>query len=127
MFGTGVGTFADAMFVYQQTSKQVLFNHAHDEYLQLLTEGGLALLAISIAGVFFLARAAVARLAQDDGPSRAVRVAASAALAGIAVQSIWETGLRAPANLLLAAIVAALAVRPPAQRVEDASMEMPAA
>ena len=40
VLGTGVGTFADAMFVYQQTDKQVLFNHAHNEYLQLADRRG---------------------------------------------------------------------------------------
>ena len=51
-------------------------------------------------------------LAGDRGPHRYIRIGACAALAAVAVQSIWETGLRAPANLLLAAILAALAVRP---------------
>ena len=48
----------------------------------------------------------------DGGAHRYLRIGACAALVGIAVQSIWEAGLRAPANLLLAAIVAAIAVRP---------------
>jgi O-antigen ligase len=110
LFGTGQGTFADAMFVYQQTARQVLFNHAHDEYLQLLTEGGLVMLLLVIAGLVLLARAARVRLAGDEGSHRFVRIGACAGLVAVAVQSIWETGLRAPANLLLAAILAALAV-----------------
>jgi O-antigen ligase len=110
LFGTGQGTFADAMFVSQQTARQVLFNHAHDEYLQLLTEGGVVLLVLVLCGLGLLARAARRRLAADDGSHRFVRIGACAGLVAIAVQSIWETGLRAPANLLLAAILAALAV-----------------
>jgi O-antigen ligase len=110
LFGTGQGTFADAMFVYQQTARQVLFNHAHDEYLQLLTEGGAVLLLLVVAGSVLLARAARRRLAADEGSYRFVRIGACAGLVAVAVQSIWETGLRAPANLLLAAILAALAV-----------------
>jgi len=110
LFGTGQGTFADAMFIYQQTARQVLFNHAHDEYLQLLTEGGAVLLLLVVAGSVLLARAARRRLAADEGSYRFVRIGACAGLVAVAVQSIWETGLRAPANLLLAAILAALAV-----------------
>ncbi|PYR67711.1 MAG: hypothetical protein DMF88_11985 [Acidobacteria bacterium] len=110
LLGTGVGTFADAMFVYQKTSRQVLFNHAHNEYLQVATEGG-AVIAVAIgAGLVMLTRTARGRLAADDGAHRFVRIGACAALAAVAVQSIWETGLRAPANLLLAAILAGLAV-----------------
>ena len=122
VFGTGVGTFADAMFLYQQTARQVLFNHAHNEYLQLLTEGGAIMLAIVFAGCVLLVRAARAGLADDHGPHRYIRIGACAALAAVAVQSIWETGLRAPANLLLAAILAALAVRPLDRRVPSSEI-----
>jgi O-antigen ligase len=108
--GTGQGTFADAMFVYQETARQVLFNHAHDEYLQVLTEGGLVMLLLVVMGLVLLARTALVRLAADEGSHRFVRIGACAALVGVAVQSVWETGLRAPANLLLAALLAALAV-----------------
>ena len=124
LVGTGAGTFAEAMFIYQRTATQVLFNHAHDEYLQILTEGGVTLLLVVVAGLVLLVRTARARLAHDDGPSRFVRIGACAALAAIGVQSIWETGLRSPANLLLAAILAAIAVRPLDRRESE---EMPAA
>lgn len=110
--GTGAGTFADAMFIYQRTAPDVLFNHAHDEYLQLLTEGGLILLIVVLTGLTCLLQLARTRLAHEHGARRFIRIGAGAGLAAIAVQSIWETGLRAPANLLLAAILAALAVRP---------------
>jgi len=110
IFGTGQGTFADAMFVNQQTARQVLFNQAHNEYLQLATEGGAVLLAIIVTGLVLLTRAASRRLGDDEGSHRFVRIGACAGLAAIAVQSIWETGLRAPANLLLAALLAGLAV-----------------
>ena len=112
LLGTGAGTFADAMFVYQQTAREVLFNNAHDEYLQLQAEGGVMLLIVSLAGLALVAKAARGRIAADVGAHRHLRIGACAGLAGIAVQSIWEAGLRAPANLLLAAIVAAIAVRP---------------
>ena len=124
LLGTGAGTFAEAMFIYQRTATQVLFNAAHNEYLQILTEGGVVLLAVVVAGLALLAATARARLAYDDGPYRFVRVGACAALAGIAVQSLWETGLRSPANLLLAAIIAAIAVRPLDHRESE---EVPAA
>jgi O-antigen ligase len=110
--GTGAGTFQDAMFVYQRASREVLFNHAHDEYLQILTEGGVTLLAVVAVGVVLLARSARTQLDADSGAHRFIRVGACSGIVGIAVQSIWETGLRAPANLLLIALLAAIAVRP---------------
>ena len=109
IFGTGQGTFADAMFVYQQSSRQVLFNQAHNEYLQIATEGGAILIILVLAGLILLARGVRYRLMANDGSHQFVRIGACAGLAAIAVQSIWETGLRAPANLLLAAMFAGVA------------------
>jgi O-antigen ligase len=113
LFGTGVGTFADAMFVYQQGARDVLFNHGHNEYVQISAEGGLVMLAVVVTGVIMLARRARVMLATDTSTYRFVRAGACAGLAAVAVQSIWETGLRAPANLVLVATLAgmALAVR----------------
>ena len=121
-FGTGQGTFADAMHVYQQTARQVLFNHAHDEYLQLLSEGGIVMLTIVVIGIALLARSARQRLADDDGAYRFVRIGACAGLLAVGVQSIWETGLRAPANLLLVAILAAIAVVDRGERSTEGSL-----
>jgi O-antigen ligase len=123
VLGTGAGTFADAMFIYQRADKQVLFNHAHNEYLQLSAEGGASLLLAVLTMLVLLHRVVRARLAGDRGPHRWIRIGASAGLAGIAVQSIWDTGLHQPANLLLAAILAAVAVRP--NRSSDPAAEAP--
>jgi O-antigen ligase len=123
VLGTGAGTFPDAMFIYQRADKQVLFNHAHDEYLQLTAEGGIALLLAVVVMIVLLHRVVRARLADDRGPHRWIRIGAYSGLAGIAVQSIWDTGLHQPANLLLAAILAAVAVRP--NRSSDPAAETP--
>jgi hypothetical protein len=62
-------------------------------------------------------------MTDDRGSHRWIRIGAYAGLAGIAVQSIWDTGLHQPANLLLAAILAAVAVRP--NRSSDPPTETP--
>jgi O-antigen ligase len=123
MLGTGAGTFADAMLMYQRGDRQVLFNQAHNEYLQLFTEGGAALLLAVVATLLLLHRVVHARLADDHGPHRLIRIGAYAALAGVAVQCFWDTPLHQPANLLLAAILAAVAVRP--NRSFDAGANVP--
>jgi O-antigen ligase len=85
------------------------FNHAHDEYLQILAEGGL-LLAVpaaiaAIAGALLIAR----RLRVDRTPIFWIRAGAIAGMVAVAVQSVFDTGLRTPANGVLFAIVAAIA------------------
>ena len=117
--GVGGGAFGDAMLQYQRTTTRILFNHAHNEYLQLVTEGGIPLLIIVAAGLVVLARIAARRMADDPSERRWLRLGACAGFVGIAVQSIWEVGLRTPVNLLLAAVLAGMVVAPTRRDAED--------
>jgi hypothetical protein len=108
--GTGAGAYERAMMVYQPAPHETYFNHAHDEYLQLLTEGGVAL---AVPGLIALAAAIVLvrrRLSADRTPIYWVRAGAASGMIAAAVQSLWETGLRRPANGLLFAVLAAMAM-----------------
>ena len=109
--GTGAGTFADVMIQYQRSATRILFNHAHNEYLQLLAEGGIVGAGCVAFLVVLFARAARKAIDEDRSTKRFIRIAAAAGLTGIAVQSVWDTGLRTPANLVLAAVLAALVLR----------------
>jgi drug/metabolite transporter (DMT)-like permease len=53
-------------------------------------------------------RLAMRRLRQDKRPIAWLRIGAAAGLAGTAVQGLFETGLRIPANGLLAALLAGI-------------------
>jgi O-antigen ligase len=108
--GVGAGAFKRGMLVYQEGSRQFFFNHAHNEYLQLVAEGGLLLavpaaLAI-VAGVVAIA----ARLRADHSAVFWIRIGAIAGLIAAAIQSIFDTSLRTPADGILFAVVAAMAL-----------------
>jgi len=106
--GVGVGAYQRAMVLYQGPHV-FSFNHAHDEYLQIVAEGGV-LLALPVAvAIVAGARQVVGRLRQDRTPIFWLRAGAASALVAIAVQSIWETGLRMPANAVLFIVCAAVA------------------
>jgi len=109
--GTGLGTYRMTMLVYQQTDRDVLFNQAHDEYLQQAAEGGLLVGVPLLLAAMVLAAGVVRRLRDDVTNGFWIRAGAAASLAGIAIQNIWETGLRMPANGLLFAIVCAVAIQ----------------
>jgi O-antigen ligase len=111
--GAGLGTFESAMAFYQQADRSVFFNQAHSEYLQLAAEGGLLLLAGAAGAIIAFVRLAASRLRQDRTGVFWIRAGAAAALAAAALQSVWENGLRIPANALLAAILAAIVVHEP--------------
>jgi O-antigen ligase len=108
--GVGAGAFSVAMRVYQTSPRTYYHNEAHNQYLQLVVEGGLLLFApAAVAAVAFLA-AAWRQLRTHGTSVQWMRVAAAAALVGVAVQSIWETGLTIPANGMFAAALAGLLV-----------------
>jgi len=111
--GIGAGAFQRAMLVYQEGSRLFFFNHAHNEYLQLLAEGGLLIAVPAAIAVL----AAIVRMLQsmdaDRSPIFWVRAGASCGVLAVAVQSIWDTGLRTPANGVLFAVIAAIALHDP--------------
>ena len=113
--GTGIGTFQAAMAVYQRSKPEVIFNQAHNHYLQAAAEGGL-LVAIPVwLALAALLRAGWDSLRADQSPMYCIRAGAASGLAGVAVQSLWETGLTIPANAALAAVLAAILVHVPSR------------
>jgi hypothetical protein len=114
--GTGLGTYQPTMLIYQQTDRGVFINQAHNQYLHLFAEGGLLLIIPAAASVIAFIRLFRIRLARDTSPSAWLRIGGAAALVAIAVQGLWETGLRMPANGILFALAAAVAVHRPVGR-----------
>ena len=107
--GTGAGTFGKAINVYQTAEPGYAIDQAHNHYLQLMAEGGAWLLlpAALAAGLFIVL--AGRSLKQDLSSNYLIRAGACAGMAGVMVQSIWETGLTMPANALLFATLAGIA------------------
>lgn len=108
--GTGLGTYGQAMLRYQRTDRDRLFNHAHNEYLQLVAEGGVLLPVAAAIAAWAWAGLARRRIAADRSEVLWVRIGAAAGLSGLAVQSLFEAAVRMPANALLVALLAALVV-----------------
>ncbi|MDE3154725.1 MAG: O-antigen ligase family protein [Acidobacteriota bacterium] len=110
--GTGAGTYSTAMLIYQTVDRSVFFNQAHDHYLQVAAEGGLLVVLPVLIALAGLVRAARRSLAADRTPRYWIRAGAAAGLCGVAVQSLWETGLCIPANAVLCAVLAAMLLHP---------------
>ena len=118
--GTGAGTYETAMLVYQRSSPGVRFNQAHNHYLQLASEGGVLLGVPVLLSLAAYGLVAAKRTAADASDMYWVRAGALCGLVGVAVQSVWDTGLTAPANATLAALAAAIAVHPAEDHREPA-------
>jgi O-antigen ligase len=120
-FGTGLNTFGTATVLYQLTGTDMHFNEAHNDYVQLLVEGGLVTFVLVLIAIAAIARSAWIRLRSDDDGAEAhwVRVGAVTGLVAIAVQSLVEFSLQMPGNALLFVLLAALALYVPAPLLKD--------
>jgi len=108
--GSGAGTFGTAIVPYQTALPGFSLMNAHNHYLQLAAEGG-ALVVIPAAlalGCFLLLF--LRQMANETDSNVLVRAGAGAGILAVLVQSFWETGLRMPANAMLCAVLAAVAV-----------------
>jgi hypothetical protein len=110
--GTGFNTYGTAMTVYQTGIRELHFQEAHNDYLQIAAEGGLlvglpALVALAIFGRDVRRRF---REAPKEGTTYWLRVGAVIGLVAIGLQSIFEFSLQMPGNAALFAVLAAIAL-----------------
>lgn len=106
--GTGAGTYQTAMRVYQQSDRRVYFNQAHNHYLQVVAEGGIAAAVTLGLALALLVRDGRRAIARDRTAIVWMRIGAACGLGAAALQSVVETGLVMPANAALAAVLAAV-------------------
>ena len=112
--GVGIGAFERAMSIYQPPHV-FSFNPAHNEYLQIVAEGGIVLGGI-VAAAIVAGLLRIRRSLTDRSAMFWVRAGAASGAVAVAVQSIWETGLRIPANAALFAVCCAIAMATPQGR-----------
>jgi O-antigen ligase len=122
-FGSGVGTYGQAMLLYQTGGRDVMYAHAHNDYLQIVAEGGLLVtlpVLVALGGVVVVVRRRLSS-GDDDPLTYWVRVGAVAGLAGIAAQSVVEFSLQMPGNRVMFVLLLALAMHRPLRRSVDAN------
>ncbi len=111
--GIGMGAYDRSMLVYQQTQNGFHFNHAHNQYLQLVVEGGLLLSVPAAIALVAGWRQIVTRFHADLTPIVWIRIGAASGVFALVVQSLWDFTLRMPANAVLFALLAAIAMHDP--------------
>jgi O-antigen ligase len=120
LLGTGLNTFGQASILYQPP-RDMHYNEAHNDYVQLLVEGGavtFVLVLAAIAGVAFAVRSRF-RSDADGREAYWVRVGATTGLLAIALQSLVEFSLQMPGNAALFVALLALALYVPAPLRHD--------
>jgi O-antigen ligase len=107
LFGTGLGTFAEIFPRYSTDACMLFF--AHNDYVQLLAESGLAGAAVAIALAAVLARRCLIFCRTAPTPYRIAAAGPWAACAGAAVHAAFDWNVHLPANGFLTCLVCGLA------------------
>ena len=124
VFGFGLGTFPTAYPPYQSFYSNIFVNEAHDDYMQLLVEMGLAGFGVMVWFLVLLARAAWRKLKSGKlGVNGGLALAGSLGVVGILVHSFFDFNLQVASNAAwfyaLAAMVASPSVSEPRAKVSS--------
>lgn len=114
LFGTGLNTYPTAMLFYQSRNTDVYMSQAHNDYVQLLAEGGALVAVPAVFAVVALAIAIRRNLRSVHGEARGywIRVGAAVGLMAMGLQEILEFSLQMPANALFFCTLAGIALAP---------------
>jgi hypothetical protein len=109
VFGTGLGTFKNAFMRYQRSMPRSLFDHAHNDYLELATDTGIVGFLLGMGMVVFFIWNVLRRWRKKHGMfGKCIALGGMGSLSAIAVHSFVDFNLHIPANALLFTVVCAL-------------------
>jgi O-antigen ligase len=129
LLGFGLGTFPTQYPPYQSFYSNIFVNEAHDDYMQLLVEMGLAGFGVMVWFLMLLFRSAWRKLKGGKlGVNGGLALAGSLGCVGILVHSFFDFNLQVASNAAwfyaLAAMVAAPSVSEPRARVSGRKREV---
>jgi hypothetical protein len=106
--GHGFGTYADALPPQKTAAEIYRVEHAENDWLELIVEGGTGAFVLAALGLAMLVRVAAHRLKERDRVSRGLVCGALGALAGTAVHALFDFPFHIPAVTLFVAAAALL-------------------
>jgi O-antigen ligase len=116
--GVGLGAFGVAYSRYDQGNGRVYrLEQAHNDYLQIVSDAGVAGAVLALAFVAVLFRAGFRRMESSDAQRRGVALGALTGCFAVLVHSFFDFTLHTTANALLFLMLAALATL--GSRVEE--------
>jgi O-antigen ligase len=109
LFGTGLGTFQNSYPQYQSHSSTTFYDHVHNDYVELLTDTGLAGFILGGALVVtFFSMLFSAWLKRHRTYTKTIGAGGMASLIAILVHSFTDFNLHIPANAMLLTVVAGI-------------------
>jgi O-antigen ligase len=114
LLGWGLGTFSTVYPGFRSFFTNFFVNQAHNDYLQLLVETGLAGFGIALWFLVVVFRQSAAKLKNwTETASGALAVSTLLGIVGILVHSFVDFNLQIPANAALFYVICAMAATAP--------------
>ena len=101
ILGVGLGGYWIGITAYHDASGLMTPQEAHNDYLELLSSGGVIGFAVGVWFVLNVIRKARENLLADSGYMRAVRFGAILGIAGVAAHSLVDFGLHIIVNAVM--------------------------
>jgi O-antigen ligase len=110
--GFGLNTYGTAMLFYQRSDTRRHYSAAHNDYLQVLADGGVLVAVPACLAVFAMVSAVRKRIRTSNASGRSywLRVGAATGLLAIALQEVVDFSLQIPGDAALFAVVCAVAL-----------------
>lgn len=107
--GTGMGTLEIAFPRFQTHYIGLIVNHAHDDYVELLSDGGILGGALGLAFLFVLYRRGVRNLRRSRTPvTRSLYAGGLVACTGLLLHEFVDFNLHIPSNAIILLVIAAM-------------------
>jgi O-antigen ligase len=119
VIGSGLGSFSVIYTRYDSRNGMYRLEQAHNDYLQILSDGGIAGGLLGLSFLVILFRKGFARRNTEDKFRRGVATGALAGCFAVLVHSAFDFTLHTTSNALLFLILAAMATL--GQRVDESS------
>lgn len=107
--GVGFGAYPTAITRYDKSSGQFTLNQAHNDYLELLANGGLIGFCFIIIFIFLLVQKINLQIKSTDLFRRASCLGATTGIFGVMIHSIAEFGLHVLINALILIVLIVIA------------------
>jgi O-antigen ligase len=110
IIGAGFDAFGVAYTRYDTWSGSLRVEQAHNEYLQMLAEGGVIAIVCTATFIFLLFRKGFQNVTRASGLLQTASIGALAGCLGILVHSFFDFPLRTPSNAFFFLLLSAIAV-----------------
>jgi O-antigen ligase len=109
LLGVGLGAYVTAFNLYTTSDGSLKVPQAHNDYLQVVADGGIVGGLIALWFVVVVFRVVARGLKSRDSMLSGLALGSSAGIVGILVHSLFDFNLQIPSNALLFLILAAVA------------------